>query len=427
VPFNSIIPLNKFQCRHANTPLLKNSHVLVQSASLYLHVDKIDILKKRVENVINIRHVLKHILKVKFMKVDKNKPFNQLPPLPPKKEIESKIILKKAASSHRYLAELKGIANTIPNQTILINSLTLREARSSSEIENVVTTNDKLFKAFSSSARSIDPQTKEVLRYRQALWTGYNRLKKRQVFSTNLFVDIFQIIKQTDEGIRTTPGTRVPNGRGVIVYTPPEGERVIRDKLERLEEFIHNDKDNIDPLVKLALIHYQFEAIHPFTDGNGRTGRIMNVLYLFYKKLLDLPILYLSQYIIRYKAEYYRLLRNVTFKEEWEPWINYSLETIEKTSIKTKEKIVQIRDQFSKTLDNARKRLPPNVYSKELIELLFEQPYCKIQFVVDKGIAKRQTAAEYLKELERIGILKKKKVGKENLFLNKKLFEILKN
>jgi len=361
------------------------------------------------------------------MKADKNKPFNQLPSLPPEEDIESKSILKKATFSHRSLAELKGIANTIPNQTILINSLILQEARSSSEIENVVTTNDKLFKAFSSGARSIDPQTKEVLRYRQALWTGYNRLKKRQVFSTNLFVDIFRIIKQTDEGIRTTRGTRVANGRGIIVYTPPEKEELIRDKLEKLEEFIHNDRDNIDPLVKLALIHYQFEAIHPFTDGNGRTGRILNVLYLVYKKLLDLPILYLSQYIIRHKAEYYRLLRQVTFKEEWEPWIIYLLKAIEETSINTKEKIVQIRDQFNKTLENARKRLPPNVYSKELIELLFEQPYCKIQFVVNKGIAKRQTAAEYLKELEKIGILKKKKVGKENLFLNKKLYEILKN
>jgi len=290
-----------------------------------------------------------------------------------------------------------------------------------------VTTNDELFKAFSSSARSIDPQTKEVLRYRQALWTGYNRLIKRQVFSTNLFVDIFRIIKQTNEGLRTNPGIRIADGRGMIVYTPPEGERVIRDKLEKLEEFIHNDRDNIDPLVKLALIHYQFEAIHPFTDGNGRIGRIMNVLYLVYKNLLDLPILYLSQYIIRHKTEYYRLFREVTFKEEWEPWIIYLLEAIEKTSINTKEKIVQIRDQSLNTLEVARKRLPPNVYSKELIELLFEQPYCKIQFVVEKGIAKRQTAAEYLNELEKIGILKKKKVGKENLFLNKKLYEILKN
>lgn len=359
------------------------------------------------------------------MKVDKNKPYNQLPPLPPQKEIESKNILKKAASAHRYLAELKGFAYTIPNQTILINSLTLHEARSSSEIENVMTTNDKLYKAFTAKSQNVDAQTKEVLRYRDALWTGYQRLKKRPVFSTNLFVEILQNIKQTNEGIRTHPGTRIADGRGKIVYSPPEGKSEIRNKLKNLEEFIHI-KDKIDPLVKLALIHYQFEAIHPFTDGNGRTGRIINTLYLVYKNLLDLPILYLSQYIIKRKTEYYRLLRNVTFKEEWEAWIIYMLDAIEKTSIDTKEKIHQIRNQLNKTIEKARARLPSHIYSKELIELLFEQPYCKVQYIVEREIAKRQTAANYLNELERIGILKKSKAGKENLFLNVKLYEILK-
>ena len=360
------------------------------------------------------------------MKIDRNIPFNQLEPLPPKKEIESRDVLKKATSSHRQLAELKGFANTIPNQTILINSLILQEARSSSEIENVVTTNDKLFRAFSARTQNVDPQTKEVLRYREALWEGYNRLKRRPIFSTNLFVDIFQIIKKTNEGIRTNPGTRISDGRGKIVYSPPEGNSAIRKKLQELEEFIHNNRDKIDPLVKLALIHYQFEAIHPFSDGNGRTGRIINALYLVYKKLLDLPILYLSQYIIGRKTEYYRLLRGVTFKGEWKPWIIYILDAVEKTSINTKEKIIQIRDQLNKTVEKARLELPPNVYSKELIELLFEQPYCKVQLVVDKGIAKRQTAAVYLDELVKVGVLKKSKVGKENLFLNKKLNEILK-
>jgi Fic family protein len=384
-------------------------------------------LKKHVENVINNRHVYTTAFRKKLMKIDRNTPYNQLPPLPPNIDIESKKILKKVTSSHRQLAELKGIANTIPNQTILINSIILQEARSSSEIENVITTNDKLYQAFSSSQRSIDPQTKEVLRYRQALWTGYNRLKKRCIFSTKLFVELFQIIKQTNEGIRTAPGTRIADGRGRIVYSPPEGVRVIKDKLEDLEKFVHNDDDKIDPLIRLALIHYQFEAIHPFTDGNGRTGRIMNVLYLIYKKLLDLPILYLSQYIIENKLEYYRLLRSVTYDKEWESWIIYMLDAIEKTSNNTKEKITRIQDQFNMTLEKARKELPSHVYSKELIELIFEQPYCKIQFIVDKGIAKRQTAGVYLNELERIGILKKKKVGKENLFLNKRLFEVLKN
>jgi len=362
-----------------------------------------------------------------MMKIDKNQPFNLLPPLPPKKEIESKHILKKAATSHRYLAELKGFANTIPNQQILINSLILQEARSSSEIENVMTTNDKLFKAFTAKTQNVDAQTKEVLRYREALWTGYTRLNRRPVFSTNLFVEIFQTIKQTNEGVRTNPGTRIADGKGMVVYSPPEGEREIRNKLKRLEEFIHNNKDKIDPLVKLALIHYQFEAIHPFTDGNGRTGRIMNALYLVYNGLLDLPILYLSNYIIKRKTEYYRLLRGVTFKQEWDAWIIYMLDAIEKTSIDTKEKIHQIRDQLNKTLEKAREKLPPHIYSKELIELLFEQPFCKVQFIVERKIAQRQTAANYLNELEKIGILKKSKVGKENLFLNKKLYEILKN
>ena len=361
------------------------------------------------------------------MEVDRNIPFNQLAPLPPKKEIESKVVLKKATSSHRHLAELKGIANSIPNQAILINSLILREAQSSSEIENVITTNDELFKAFSAKTQNVDPQTKEVLRYREALWEGYNRLKQRSIFSTNLFVDIFRIIKKTNEGIRTNPGTRISDGRGKIVYSPPEGINTIRKKLQELERFIHHSKDEIDPLVKLALIHYQFEAIHPFSDGNGRTGRILNVLYLVYAKLLDLPILYLSQYIIKRKTDYYRFLRGVTFNEEWEPWILFMLDAVEKTSMNTKGLILQIKNQLNETVEKAKLELPPNVYSKELIELLFEQPYCKVQLLVDKGIAGRQTAAKYLNELVKAGILKKNKVGKENLFLNIELNEILKS
>jgi len=361
------------------------------------------------------------------MKINRLEPYNQLPPLPPNVEIETKQVIKKAVSSHRHLAELKGIAKTIPNQSILINSLTLQEARSSSEIENVITTNDKLYQAFSSSQKSIDPQTKEVLRYRKALWSGFNHLRKRPLFTTNLFIKLFQIIKQTEEGIRTTHGTRISDGREGIIYSPPEGEGLIRGKLKNLEKFIHSDEDSIDPLVKLALIHYQFEAIHPFTDGNGRTGRIMNVLYLVFKNLIDLPILYLSQYIIKNKAEYYRLLRSVTFNNEWETWIMYMLDAVEKTSMTTKEKTIGIRNQFNQTLEKARNELPEYIYSKELIELLFEQPYCKIKFLVDKGIAKRQTAATYLDELEKIGILQKKRVGKENLYLNIKLFELLKS
>jgi len=359
------------------------------------------------------------------MRIDKNKSYNDLPPLPPKVEIDSKNVLNKLTQAHRYLAELKGTAQIIPNQDILINSIILQEAQSSSLIENVVTTNDKLYKAFSSDRKDIDPQTKEVLRYREALWEGFRKLKNRPVFSTNLFVDVFRTIKQTREGIRSAFGTRIADSKGRVIYTPPEGEQIIRNKLKQLEQFIHDKKLFIDPLIKLALIHYQFEAIHPFTDANGRTGRILNVLYLVYTKLLDLPILYLSKYLIENKSQYYKLLRNVTYKQDWESWIIYILDAVGKTSQQSISKITCIKEELDKTIERAKKELPSYVYSKELIELIFEQPYCKIQFLVKKNIAKRQTASQYLEELVNIGIMKKEKFGKENLYLNMKLYNVL--
>ena len=351
---------------------------------------------------------------------DKERPYNDLPILPPNAELETKEILKKAIDANRALAELKGIANTIPNQSILISTLPLQEARSSSEIENVITTNDKLYEAVASSSNNYDPQTKEVLRYREALWKGYNQLKERDLLTTNLFISIYQIIKETNAGIRVTPGTKISNSNGEIIYTPPEGENIIREKLTNLEKFIH-EEDEFDDLIKLALIHYQFEAIHPFTDGNGRTGRIINVLYLILKKRLDLPILYLSKFIIENKNHYYKLLHNVTEKEEWKEWVVYILSAIKETANYTGEKILQIKKLFESTVKEAKEKLPSRVYSKELIEVIFKQPYCKTEFVVNAGIAKRQTAAVYLKELEKIGILKSKKVGKEVLYLNKRL------
>jgi len=356
---------------------------------------------------------------------NKERPYNDLPVLPPNAELETKEILKKAIDANRALAELKGIANIIPNQSILISTLPLQEARSSSEIENVITTNDKLYEAVASSSNNYDPQTKEVLRYREALWEGYNQLKERDLLTTNLFISIYQIIKETNAGIRVTQGTKISNPNGEIIYTPPEGEKIIRDKLANLEKFIHED-DEFDDLIKLALIHYQFEAIHPFTDGNGRTGRIINVLYLILKKRLDLPILYLSKFIIENKNQYYKLLRNVSEKEEWQEWVIYILNAIKETANYTGEKILQIKGLFELTLKEAKEKLPLRVYSKELIEVIFSQPYCKTEFVVKVGIAKRQTAAEYLKELEKIGILKSKKVGKEVLYLNIDLFDIIK-
>ncbi len=249
--------------------------------------------------------------------------------------------------------------------------------------------------------------------------------KKRPVITSNLLIKLVQIIKQNQAGIRNAPGTAIANATtGKIIYTPPEGESTIRDKLKNLEEYIH-EEDAIDPLVKLSVIHYQFEAIHPFFDGNGRTGRILCILFLVHNDLLELPILYLSKAIIETKSDYYRLLRQVTISEEWEAWILYMLDVIEKTAIHTHKKIIAIRDLLEKTLEDARNRLPGRVYSKELIELLFHQPYTKGQFLVDAGIAERKTAAEYLKELEKVGILRAKKIGKENLYLNVKLYDLL--
>jgi Fic family protein len=353
------------------------------------------------------------------------KPYNDLPPLPPKSDIETRPVLKKAISAGRVLAELKGLGNSIPNQSMLVNTVILQEAQASSEIENIVTTNDALFKAATSDTPSVDPVTKEVLQYREALWAGYKALRKRSLLTTNLFIDVVQTIKQTDAGIRNLPGTTISDQRsGKVLYTPPEGEILIRQKLKELEEFIHAE-NHLDPLIKLALIHYQFEAIHPFFDGNGRTGRIINILYLVKEDLLDLPVLYLSKYIIEQKSDYYRLLREVTEKNKWEPWIMFMLNAIESTAALTTKRIQSIRDLLQETLESARKSLPTKVYSKELIELIFRQPYTKAQFLVEAGIAERKTAAVYLKSLENTGILKKQKVGKENLYLNKKLYSLL--
>jgi Fic family protein len=359
------------------------------------------------------------------VKFDPLKPYNDLPLLPPKADLETKAILKKAITACRALAELKGIGETIPNQIILVDSLILQEAKASSEIENIFTTNDALFQAFAAKNDQIDPAIKEVLHYREALWEGYNLLKKRKLLTTNLFVKVYQTIKQNSAGIRNTPGTKIANGKtGKTLYTPPEGEKIIRGKLKNLEDYIH-DANSIDPLIKLAVIHYQFESIHPFTDGNGRTGRILNTLYMVFKELLELPVIYLSKFIIEHKTDYYRFLRRVTEAGEWEPWILYMLDAVEQTSLFTRQRIIDIRDLMEETMRTAKDKLPTRVYSKELIELLFHQPYIKGETIVQAGIAERKTAATYLRELERIGVLRGQKVGKENLYLNTKLYELL--
>jgi Fic family protein len=352
-------------------------------------------------------------------------PYNNLPPLPPAVDVETKAILKKAISAGRTLAELKGMGGVIPNQSMLVNTLVLQEARASSEIENIITTNDALFRALTAASSTVDPATKEVIRYREALWAGYTILKKTHSLNTDLFVKTVQIIKEDHKGIRNTAGTVIGNrNTGAVIYTPPSGEAIIRKKLRELETFIQA-QDDFDPLVKLALIHYQFEAIHPFFDGNGRTGRIIIIYYLLHQGLLDLPVLYLSKYIIDHKSDYYRLLRQVTEHSMWEQWILYMLNAVESTAALTRQRILDIRELLNDTLAFAKKKLPTRVYSKDLVELLFQQPYTKGQFLADAGIAERKTAADYLQELEKIGILKRKKVGRENLYLNEKLYELL--
>lgn len=353
-----------------------------------------------------------------------DQPYNHLPLLLPKADIETKKILKKTVSANRALAELKGAANSIPNPEILITSITLQEAKSSSAIEDVITTNDRLFKAFAAQSQKFDTATKEVLRYREALWEGFNELRNKEILTTNLFIKIYQKIKETDADIRKTPGTKLADGNGKIIYTPPEGEQLIRKLLHNLEQFIHDDTSEIDPLIKSAIIHYQFESIHPFTDGNGRTGRIILILYLVLQKYLTLPILYLSQYIIDNKIQYYKLLKNVTENNDWESWIFYILDGIESTSKYTTTIIEQIFNSLHKTNNIIKKESQIRI-PKEVIELIYEQPYCKSEFIVNKDIAQRKAAERYLKELERLEILKSEKIGKEVIYRNILLYKIL--
>jgi Fic family protein len=353
---------------------------------------------------------------------DRNQPFNGLPALPPATDVETSAILRKTITASRALAELKGMAERMPNQAMLIDSLVLQEARASSEIENILTTNDELFKAASDEALPASAEAKEVLRYREALNHGFRQIKERPL-STGLFIEIAQLIKQTDFNVRRVPGTRIANSHGQTIYTPPEGESVIRDKLRELENFMHAE-DGLDVLVKMALVHYQFEAIHPFTDGNGRTGRILNILYLVDQGLLNLPVLYLSRYIIDHKLAYYEGLRKVTEQGAWVDWVLYMLDAVEQTSLRTHKQITDILSLMESVRERVQ-RDAPGVYSKDLIEQIFRQPYCKIQFLEHAGMGTRQTCSKYLRELERLGVLQGQKMGREVYFINRDLFELL--
>ncbi|HMO81150.1 MAG TPA: Fic family protein [Pyrinomonadaceae bacterium] len=353
---------------------------------------------------------------------DPKKPYQDLPKLPPKADIETKTVLRKCIEARAALAELKQAAELIPNPSILINTLPLLEAKASSEIENIVTTTDKLFEHLNSEANA-DPATKEALRYSTALFQGFRALSKYPL-STRTAEEICSKIKGVEMRIRKVPGTALGNqATGEIVYTPPVGEDVLRELLANWERFLHNETE-IDPLIRLAVAHYQFEAIHPFTDGNGRTGRIINSLFLIEQQLLGLPVLYLSRYILERRADYNRLLLTVTREEAWEAWIEFMLDAVEDTSRWTTNKIAAIRELAEATAEYVKTKLP-RIYSHEFVSLIFELPYCRIGNVVDKGIAKRQTASNYLKQLVEIGVLVENARLREKLFINPRLMKLL--
>jgi Fic family protein len=352
-------------------------------------------------------------------------PYNDLAPLPPPLErIETAPILKKCISARVALAELKQAAELIPNAAVLVNALPLLEAQASSEIENIVTTTDRLLEYIDAPEhRAADPATKEALRYRRALFEGVRKVQPGRL-TVETAIDVCRTIKDETIDLRSKPGTTLRNiASGAVIYTPPVGKEVIRAKLENWQEFL-TAHDDLDPLIRCAVQHYQFEAIHPFADGNGRTGRILNILYLVQQGLLDSPILYLSRYIIRNKADYYRLLLEVTTEQQWAPWITFMLDSIENTCGWTTDKIKAIRDLMRHTGDFIHRRLP-KIYTWELVELLFKQPYCRIANVVDAGLAKRQTASVYLKALVDIGVLKELNAGRESLFVHPKYIELL--
>ncbi len=347
--------------------------------------------------------------------------------LPPKREkLETIKILKQESKAAAALAELKGIAKTIPNQSMLINAVVLREAKDSSEIENIITTQDELYKALSIKSPNISPQAKEVVNYRKALFLGYDMIKKQGYLRVNDIIKIQQELEANRAGIRAFPGTALKNERtGETVYTPPQSKDEILDLLDNfIQHFNMNDED-LSPLINMAVLHAQFESIHPFYDGNGRTGRILNLLYLILNQLMDVPILYLSSYIIEYKPDYYRTLNNINKSQDWEGFVLFLLKTVEMTAKKTTERIELIRILLEESINKAQNEAS-KIYRKELIELLFEQPYCKIEFVVDHLGVERKAASRYLQELESIGLLKSLKIGRENLYINHKLMDILK-
>jgi Fic family protein len=347
-------------------------------------------------------------------------PYNELPLLPPTADLETKAILKQCITARAALAELKQAAELIPNQGMLINTVPLLEAQASSEIENIVTTTDRLFQ-FRNADDHADPATKEALRYSHALLEAFREMTRRPL-STRTAEQVCSIIKGKEMLVRRVPGTVLSRGEEII-YTPPVGEDRLRNLLANWEKFLHESRD-LDPLIRMSVGHYQFEAIHPFTDGNGRTGRVLNGLFLIQESLLTLPILYLSRFIIQNKADYYRLLRKVTSHNAWEEWVLYMLRGVEETAYWTTAKIGAIRKLTSLTAEHMKAKAS-KIYSLELVHLIFEMPYCRIQNLVEAKFCERQAASRYLKQLVEIGVLEEQAAGREKVFLHPKLLTLL--
>jgi Fic family protein len=346
--------------------------------------------------------------------------------LPLKQDVETKAVLKKAALAHKALAELKGVISSIPNENILLETLTLREARESSAIENIISTFDEVYQSNLFNNHFASPAAKEVHQYARALIKGFQLVKSNELLTNNHILEIQQVVEQNNAGFRKLPGTKLLNDKtGEVVYTPPHDRESIVLLMDNLENFINDDSMmDIDPLIKMAIIHHQFESIHPFYDGNGRTGRIINIIYLVQKGLLHLPVLYLSRYIIKHKNDYYRLLQEVRIKEEWEEWVLFMLDGLEKTANESVVLINALKKLMQQYKQQIRKEYP-KMYSQDLLNNLFKYPYTKIEFIQSDLQVSRNTAIRYLEELVKSQILIKHKIGRENFYENHALFKLL--
>lgn len=348
--------------------------------------------------------------------------------LPLKQNLETTKVLKQLAKTSRSLAELKGVAKTIPNQNVLINAIMINEAKTSSSIENIVTTHDEIYRAMINPSNTT-PEAKEVVDYRSAIWEGYKSVKENKLITKNTITKIQEKIEHNNAGFRKTPGTVIKNTTtNEIIYTPPQTYNEIIDYLNNLEVYINSIDDDIDPLIKLVIIHYQFESIHPFYDGNGRTGRILNILYLVYMDLLETPILYLSKYIIKNKIEYYKLFQETRKSQNFENWILYLLKGIEQTSKETINMINKISNEIISMKHELKNNpISSKIYSKELLEALFFEFYTKIPYIQEQLKVSDKTAQKYLDTLVNLGFLSSDKIGRERIYKNERLFNIIKN